>query len=126
MGIDRQYDFDGQVGNRDHITRRVHGTVPTSAIAEMHGARGEIPGTHRNRQGEHWEAFKEDIRQHGIKEPIFIIHDHGDVPRISEGNHRRDAAVELGMKEVPFEMSHFGHSELPRPHGYGHLFNDRR
>jgi hypothetical protein len=32
-------------------------------------------------------------------------------PVISEGNHRRDAAVELGHSHVPVEIRYFGHAE---------------
>ena len=121
MGVNKQNDWEGEVGNERHITRRVHGTLPISKVANLAGARGEIPGAHRNKQGERWESFKSDIAENGIQEPIFITHDHGHAPRISEGNHRRDAAVELGHKEVPVEVSYFGHSEHDDK-----LFNDRR
>ena len=104
-------DYEVQTGNRTHITRIEQGTIPTAAIAHMRGERGEWPGEHRNRQGQRWESFKNDIRQNGIKSPIFILVDPGKPPRISEGNHRRDAALELGMDRVPVEIRYFGHSE---------------
>src|ERR1700689_2454637 len=100
--------FEGTVGNRSHITRIEQGTVPTSAIASLHGASGEIPGEHRNRQGGRWDEFKSDIAARGIQNPIFITKDHGEAPKISEGNHRRDAAVELGHEQVPVEIKYFG------------------
>lgn len=106
-----QHDYEGEVGNRDHITRIMRGTVPTSAVAGLHGARGETPGAHRNRQGERWEHFKADIAANGVKSPLFITVDHGQPPVLSEGNHRRDAAVEAGVGRVPVEVRYFGHSE---------------
>lgn len=108
-------DYEGRTGDPTHITRSQRGMLPTSAVANMRGARGEVPGEHRNRQGEKWEAFKDDIRKHGIKNPIFITADYGEEPKISEGSHRRDAAVELGMTHIPFEARFFGHAE--RHHG---------
>ena len=105
-------DFPGTVGNRQHITRVVTGgTLPTSALATMPGSSGEQPGEHRNRQGKDWQDFKTDIKANGIRNPILITVDHGGEPVISEGNHRRDAAVELGMKDVPVEVRYFGHAE---------------
>lgn len=113
----------GSVGNSRHITRDEWGYMPTSQVAQMHGARGEIPGGHRNKQGERWDAFKSSVAEHGVKEPIFITVDHDKQPQLSEGNHRRDAAVELGHTHVPVNVRYFGHSE--QQHG-GSLFHDRR
>ena len=103
--------MEGRVGDRNHITRRQTGWLPTSAVANLHGVKGEGPGDHRNRKGEDWDQFKGDIAQHGIKRPIFITADYGEEPKISEGNHRRDAAVELGHSHVPVEVTFFGHAE---------------
>lgn len=108
-------DFEGRTGDPSHITRVQRGYLPTAAVANMPGARGEVPGEHRNRQGERWESFKDDIRKHGIKNPLFITADYGHDPVLSEGNHRRDAAVELGQSHVPVEIRFFGHAE--RHHG---------
>jgi GNAT superfamily N-acetyltransferase len=104
-------DYEGEVGNRDHITRGENGALPIDVVRNMHGARGEIPGEHRNRQGQAWEDFKADIAANGIKEPIFITVDHGQEPVLSEGSHRRDAAVELGHSHIPAEVRYFGHAE---------------
>jgi hypothetical protein len=105
------HDSEGEVGNRSHITRVQRGHIPTSAIAHLPGVRGEVPGEHRNKQGEHWDRFKGDIAEHGIKSPVFITVDYGESPKISEGNHRRDAAVELGHSHTPVEIRYFGHAE---------------
>lgn len=104
-------DYEGRAGDWDHITRNEYGTIPTSAIADTPGARGEVPGEHRNRIGADWESFKADVKANGIQDPIFITVDPGGKPQISEGNHRRDAAVELGLPEVPVHIRYFGHSE---------------
>jgi 8-oxo-dGTP diphosphatase len=104
-------EYEGTVGDPSHITRSEEGLMPTSAVAGLPGNRGERPGEHRNRQGGAWEDFKRDIAANGIRNPIFITVDHGQEPRISEGNHRRDAAVELGLPHVPVEVRYFGHAE---------------
>lgn len=105
------FEDQGQVGNRTHITREDEGTLPTHLLANMPGVMDERPGEHRNRKGPQWDEFLADIKEHGIKHPIFITVDHGEGPRISEGNHRRDAAVELGLEEVPVTVRYFGHAE---------------
>jgi|SRR5262245_48229164 len=104
-------DYEGTVGRADHITRGEHGTMPTAAIARLPGVKGERPGEHRNYSGPQWEGFKRDIAAHGITNPIFITVDYGKPPMISEGNQRRDAAVELGLPDVPVEIRYFGHAE---------------
>jgi hypothetical protein len=108
--LNRQ-NWEGRRGNMDHITAKEEGYVPTEYIADLQGARGEIRGQHRNRQGQKWEDFKSDIAQRGIQNPIFIVNEPGFGPRIYEGNHRLDAALELGLSEVPVEIRHFGRQE---------------
>jgi ParB-like nuclease family protein len=104
-------DYEGEVGNRNHITRTELGMMPISHVRHLLGATGERPGEHRTRHGERWDEFKNDVARRGIENPIFVTVDYGESPRISEGNHRRDAAVELGMKHVPVEARYFGHAE---------------
>lgn len=115
-GLETQ-DYEGRVGDRSHITRKQQGHLPTSEVASLKGARGEVPGEHRNRKGADWDRFKDDIDANGIKHPIFITVDHGEEPVINEGNHRRDAAVELGHSHVPVEIKYFGHAE--QDHSWG-------
>lgn len=108
-------EYEGEEGNRSHITRVERGMIPTSWVRDMPGVNGERPGEHRNRQGAAWEDFKQALRSgpgdDGIKAPLFITVDHGSQPRLSEGNHRRDAYVELGATHVPAEIRYFGHAE---------------
>jgi rifampin ADP-ribosylating transferase len=110
IGLDAK-DYEGTTGDRSHITRTEHGQIPLSAIAHLPGADGERPGEHRSKQGQAWEQFKQDIAANGIKNPVFITVDHGRDPVISEGNHRRDAAAELGLAHVPALVQYFGHAE---------------
>lgn len=105
-------DYAGEVGNRGHITRVEEGQAPVSALANLMGVRGEVPGEHRNRQGAEWDAFVADVKANGVRSPIFVTVDPGEKPKISEGNHRRDAAVEAGLTHVPVEVRYFGRSEL--------------
>jgi hypothetical protein len=101
-------DYEGQVNNRDHITRSEEGVIPTTAVANLMGVKGEVPGKPRY---PHWPELRDDIARNGIQRPIFITVDWGEEPKISEGNHRRDAAVELGHSHVPVEIRYFGHAE---------------
>ena len=108
--IDKTGDL-GQAGNRSHITMVEKGFAPTEEIASLKGVMGEVRGEHRNRLDSAWEEFKNQIKREGIKERIFITVDHNGVAQISEGNHRIDAAVELGMKQVPVEIRYFGKAD---------------
>jgi hypothetical protein len=103
--------FEGTEGNRMHITRIDTGDVKTSSISHLRGACDEVRGKHTRRHGEKWEAFKKDIAENGIKERISIFKDPGEDAVIREGNHRLDAALELGLETVPVEIRYFGHSE---------------
>jgi GNAT superfamily N-acetyltransferase len=109
--------WDGRAGDPSHLTKEIRGTVPTSLIADLPGKRGEVPGAHRNKQGPEWEAFLEDIDSRGIQNAIFIVVEETGEAFIYEGNHRRDAAVELGLDEVPVEIRFFGKSEDIHPLG---------
>jgi len=53
------------------------------------------------------DKLKEDIKENGFKEPIVVVYDkfsgEGEAS-IIEGNHRMQAAIELGLKEVPVKF----------------------
>lgn len=115
LGSLRVRDYEGRRGEAGHITRNEWGTVPTSVLATMPGVRGEVPGEHRNKKGAKWKAFVEDIRTNGVKSPLFITVNPGEQPKISEGSHRRDAALEAGLPTVPVEIRYFGHAEQDTP-----------
>ena len=101
----------GEAGNRSHITLVEKGFAPTEEIASLKGAMGEVRGEHRNRSGSRWEEFTNQIKTKGIQDRIFITVDHNGPAQIAEGNHRIDAAVELGMKQVPVEIRYFGKAD---------------
>ena len=53
------------------------------------------------------DKLKEDIKENGFKQPILVVYDKfsdkGEAS-IIEGNHRIQAAIELGLKEVPVKF----------------------
>jgi hypothetical protein len=108
--IERESYYGGQPGVDRHVTGEAFGKLPIEKVRNLPGAMGEMPGEHRNKHGQHWDDFKSDIAEHGIQHPIFIMHDSRGV-RLAEGNHRRDAAVELGHTHVPVEVRYFGQKE---------------
>lgn len=101
-------NYTGKTGNNKHITRREYGTIPTAAITNAKGMMGEDPKTF---VGSRWEELKVDIKTNGITNPIFVNVDHGKNPMINEGNHRLEAARQLGMRTVPVEIAYYGHAE---------------
>jgi len=79
------------------------GLVPTEQLKEFIGedrvGDAELPTSRRT-----IDNLKEDIKRNGFKEPIVVVYDKssGDgEASILEGNHRMQAAIELGLKEVP-------------------------
>jgi hypothetical protein len=111
--FDHVAEYEGTVGNANHITRTERGMMPIEHVARMQGARGEQPGDHgaNKKSGARWDSFKSAYASGEITSPMFITVDHGKEPVISEGNSRRDAAVELGHTHVPYEASYYGHAE---------------
>jgi len=55
--------------------------------------------------------FVADVREHGVRQPIFITVDPDGTTLLSEGNHRRDAAVEAGQPVIPVNIRYFGQAE---------------
>ena len=112
-------EWEGREGDRSHLTREETGQVRLLSVIPIRGSRGERRDWHEqggqmwfgNYPKEKWLAFLEDIKKNGMREPIFIIKDPGKPPLIHEGNHRVQAARQLGMRYVPVEVRYFGHSE---------------
>lgn len=104
-------NFDGTAGNGSHTTRIETGTVPVESIKHLQGGSGEQRGKHARRSEKEWEDFKADIQKNGVKKEILILKDPGKEAVVSEGNHRLDAAIELGLKNIPVEIRYFGKSE---------------
>jgi GNAT superfamily N-acetyltransferase len=108
------HDYEGTAGDPAHITRNESGLLPVDSVRDLHGVNGEQPGhSDWHRTGQEWEDFKGAVArgEGGAGEPIFITVDHGQEPKISEGNQRRDAYVENGASHVPVEVRYFGHAE---------------
>jgi hypothetical protein len=83
FGMTTRFTDAGTVGNRTHITREDTGWLPIESVVNMPGARDEVPGEHRNKQGQDWDDFKSDIAARGIENPLFITVDHGQAPLLS-------------------------------------------
>ena len=103
--------FEGEVGNKNHLTMTEKGLALTEDLKDVVGLKGEKRGEHRNRTGKEWEDFKEDIKTNGVRDPITINVDYDGDVKIYEGNHRLDAAIELGFEHIPVDIRYFGHAE---------------
>lgn len=104
-------DYEGTTGSTRHITRVERGLMPTEALAKLHGVNGERPGySEWHKTGQEWEDFKDRLGREGIQSPAHVIVDHGKAPLLSEGNQRRDYAVERGRSHVPVEVTYFGNA----------------
>ena len=60
---------------------------------------------------EQWNEFLEDIRANGIKEPIVVNVNSDGSMKIWEGNHRVEAARQLGLNEIPAKVYYMGGSQ---------------
>lgn len=62
-----------------------------------------------------WNEFLEDIKQNGIQYELMIwVEKNGDIV-LAEGNHRREAAKQLGLTSVPVEIRYYGNSQKGLP-----------
>lgn len=113
--------FDNKMerGSQYTLTQIREGFVPTSFISKIPGLNNEKRNW-KERSGvnmfgnypeKDWLAFLQNIREQGILEPLLIfVEENGDI-LISEGNHRKEAAIQLGFKEVPVEIRYFANSQ---------------
>jgi hypothetical protein len=114
-------EYYGKKGRKDHITRYEKGTIPTKDALKIepprqyHGKRKwSMKGGERyfgSYTEERWNEFLEDIRKNGIQTPLWIQKDPGEDAALMEGNHRVQAADQLGIREVPVYIRYYGLSE---------------
>jgi len=117
--------WDGEYG-RFHVTRREKGTlavrdVLASTQPPYHGVRawhGDGEDRYFGSYSEaDWNDFLSDIRRNGIRNPILIrvmprqSRWATAMPELREGNHRLQAAIQLGMEEVPVVIDYYGRAE---------------
>jgi len=107
-----------EAGNYD-VTKEIRGIIRLDAIDKFPGAYNEKREwwTHKNKRffglypEEDWQEFLEDIKKNGIKEPILIFVNKDGSIVIGEGNHRIQAAKQLGLEYVPVVVRFFGNSQ---------------
>lgn len=58
-----------------------------------------------------WEKFLEDIKANGMQEPIQLQVNSDGSLKIWEGNHRVEAAKQLGLTEIPAKIYYMGQSQ---------------
>ena len=108
--------WDGEIGNWRHITGKQEVFAPPQALASIPGEKGEIRkwaadrSSFGNYSAKDWAEFVADVKKRGVVDPILITKD-GRGFRVSEGNHRIQAAIQAGIPEIPVEVRYFGKSE---------------
>lgn len=105
---------------RHDLTQRSEGLVSPILLSDLKGSKGEVCEWIRKKDGTwkfgnysepRWNEFLDDIRIHGIKEPIMVfVESNGDI-LIGEGNHRLNAAIQLRLENVPVDVRYFGNSQ---------------
>jgi len=111
-------EYYGKKGRKDHITRYEKGTIPTKEALKLnppiryHGRRKwHMRDGERyfgNYSEERWNALLEDIRKNGIKTDLWIQADPGKEAELMEGNHRVQAAAQVGLPTVPVYIRYYG------------------
>lgn len=118
--------WTGAYGRENHLTCRVTTMMPIKDIVTIKGHNNEdrklhLVNTHKfgemfyfgNYQIDDWNNFLADIAKNGIENPIMIMVKPEGVTTIIEGNHRIQAAIQLGLNEVPVKISFYGQSQWP-------------
>jgi hypothetical protein len=86
-----EYRDGGMGGDENHS---VVGYVPTHVLAGMHGNATDHEGIERHKQAL--------LSGEGFTDPVMVQFDHRNKRiKVGEGNHRVDAAMELGVSHVP-------------------------
>ncbi len=114
-------EYVGHRGYKGHMTRWEQGEIPTSEALKIsppkgyHGRRKwQMKGGERyfgSYREDDWNEFLDDVRRNGIKTRLWIQVDPGDEAQIMEGNHRVQAAAQLGLPTVPVTIKYYGLSE---------------
>ncbi|SEI14545.1 hypothetical protein [Paraburkholderia hospita] len=116
----RESNYEGEFGNKRHLTRKEMVIIPVSALAHMHGVRGErreftTDDASEQRFGNYslaaWEKFKSDLARDGMNEPLTINIDVGEEVCVYEGNHRLQAALQSGWNVIAADIRYYGHAE---------------
>ena len=114
-------EYEGIRGRKGHMTRWEQGEIPTSEALKISPPKGFHGRREWNvRDGERyfgsypeerWNEFLDDVRRNGIKTRLWIQQDPGEEAQIMEGNHRVQAAAQLGLPTVPVTIKYYGLSE---------------
>lgn len=110
---------EGYEAGKSTWTACQEGDVTLDSISNIPGANNENRtwwewnGTKRfgNYSEEDWNEFLEDIKTNGIKYPIMIWVEKDLSIVLAEGNHRREAAKQLGLSSIPVEIRYYGNSQ---------------
>ena len=55
----------------------------------------------RDWETQRYQDLKKDIEENGFQDPIIVTFGKNGVVKISEGNHRHEIALELGIEKIP-------------------------
>lgn len=105
----------GYAAGKNDITRQDTGQIDPRLIANIPGANGEhtffANGNTGRMTNKEWIMFKTDLRANGMQYPTTIFKEIDGTVHVWEGNHRRAAALEMHMEQVPVEVRYFGNSQ---------------
>lgn len=110
---------EGYEAGKSTWTACQEGTVTLDCIMDVPGKHGEKRewwewnGTMRfgDYSEEQWNKFLNDIKRNGIQNPLLFFVEKDLTFVLAEGNHRREAAKQLGLTEVPVEIRYYGNSQ---------------
>lgn len=106
-------------------TAEREGTCLVPSLLTYPGTRGErrrwrtitkVDGTTHRIFGKYseseWYEFLDKMKQGVVTDPVMIYVDKSGKVSVADGNHRREASIQLGIKEIPVRVYYFGDSQL--------------
>lgn len=104
---------------KNDLTKRFTVTLPLAQVLTYQGARGENHQFHTRNNATYfgryplakWMTFVEDIAANGITEEIMLYVEQDGTIFVGEGNHRIQAAKQVGIDQIIVDVRFFGGSE---------------
>lgn len=101
--------------NPRSVTAIQEGELDTVDLVAVPGFNNEVRDWHAEGFGNYsaagWQEFLDDVRAHGIEHPLLVDVAQDGTVSLVEGNHRLQAALQLGLPSVPVEIQYRGNSQ---------------
>lgn len=104
---------------KNDMTQKVEGTLPVEVVKAFKPDGHERRSWHLIDGNEYfglytkdeWNKFLQNIKLHGVQNPIMIFVEKDGTITIGEGSHRIEACLQTNTEFLPVDIRYFGCSE---------------